>query len=245
MEKNLVEDTVEVLTSMKPMHEMVRQGCFDLLSTIMKLNVEAFTKCDAALDSPRKFQTFISSVDDSLVDSNMFIRSLILTVHNIHTNDPDQTELLMTNRLFKHYCSHEQRIQVVARLIGILDVSSLSQETVSCLNTSLLLLIIAHRNGKLASYLQCLFGVYEPSVLENLHNLLQFWLVHYNLPFKENDRKCLEQSSLTNFPEWTAVTEKLLEQDITSETSIKHYLAKSEEIGRAHGSADLPYIRWP
>uniref|UniRef100_H2ZFZ3 Uncharacterized protein n=1 Tax=Ciona savignyi TaxID=51511 RepID=H2ZFZ3_CIOSA len=109
----------------------------------------------------------------------MFIRSLILTVHNIHTNDPDQTELLMTNRLFKHYCSHEQRIQVVARLIGILDVSSLSQ------------------------------------------------------------------SSLTNFPEWTAVTEKLLEQDITSETSIKHYLAKSEEIGRAHGSADLPYIRWP
>nr|XP_026695649.1 short transient receptor potential channel 4-associated protein-like isoform X1 [Ciona intestinalis] len=245
LDKNIVESTVGVLISTRPMHELVRQGCFDMLSTVMKVNVDAFTRCDNALNSARKFQTFISAVEDSLIDSNMFIRCVILTTHYIQTSQTENKEVLVTNRLLEYYTNHKRRIQVIARLVTLLDVSTLSQETVSCLNTSLLLLIMAHRNNRLASYLQCLYGVYEPAVLENLYSLLQFWIVHYSLPFKKNDRKSLEFGSLTQFSEWESVARTLLDPDLRSEISIKHYLAKADEIGRTYGSPNLTYIRWP
>lgn len=78
------------------------------------------------------------------------------------------------------------------------SVSSI-QENVSCLNTSLVILMLARRKGKLPFYLNALRGKelsekYPGFLLNNFHNLLRFWQEHYLN--KDKDSTCLENVSL-------------------------------------------------
>ncbi len=71
----------------------------------------------------------------------------------------------------------------------------LSQENVSCLNTSLVILMLARRRDKLPFYLNALrekeySEKYPGCLLNNFHNLLRFWQHHYLN--KDKDSTCLE-----------------------------------------------------
>lgn len=47
---SMIQDMIEILLSDGPRNDMVMQGCFDFLSTIMRGNPEAFTRCERAID---------------------------------------------------------------------------------------------------------------------------------------------------------------------------------------------------
>lgn len=73
-----------------------------------------------------------------------------------------------------------------------------SQENVSCLNTSLVVLMLARWRGKLPFYLRALkekeyAEKYPGCLLNNFHHLLRFWQHHYLN--KDKDSTCLENVS--------------------------------------------------
>lgn len=77
------------------------------------------------------------------------------------------------------------------------------QENVSCLNTSLVILMLARRKERLPLYLRLLQRMehskkYPGFLLNNFHNLLRFWQQHYL--HKDKDSTCLENVRAP--PEW-------------------------------------------
>lgn len=72
------------------------------------------------------------------------------------------------------------------------------QENVSCLNTSLVILMLARRKERLPLYLRLLQRMehskkYPGFLLNNFHSLLRFWQQHYL--HKDKDSTCLENVS--------------------------------------------------
>jgi len=47
-------------------------------------------------------------------------------------------------------------------------------------------------------------------LLQNYQELLEFWLCHYSLTFKEKDCQSLEQGTGIEFSEWTSTVKILL-----------------------------------
>nr|CAB3267281.1 short transient receptor potential channel 4-associated protein-like [Phallusia mammillata] len=226
LEKNLVEDTVELLVSSQPRVDTVAQGNFDFLSAIMRKNLSAFERCDRVLDCSAKFHRLIAAIDYSLVDSNMFIRCVMLTACEIRNTRPEYLHVLESSRLLNHFSKMQVCVEVAARMLSLLTVSTLSQENVSCLNTSLLVFIMANRIGELPKYLKAFSESSDGSeILCNFIELLEFWQVHYTLPMKKTDCRSLEMSSGVKFVEWMEVVKMLLNSDTTSPTSISHYLS--------------------
>ncbi|XP_071022906.1 short transient receptor potential channel 4-associated protein-like, partial [Oncorhynchus clarkii lewisi] len=58
----------------------VLQSYFDLLGELMKFNIDAFKKFNKYVNTEEKFQTFMTQINSSLVDSNMLVRCIILSL---------------------------------------------------------------------------------------------------------------------------------------------------------------------
>ncbi|XP_076823159.1 short transient receptor potential channel 4-associated protein-like isoform X1 [Clavelina lepadiformis] len=229
IERKMIEDSVELLIAHKPKHEMIVQGVFDFLSTIMKFNLEGFQRFESVLDCSAKVIFLLDQVESHLVDSNMFIRCIVLTSHYLAKNKascPD-AQAGWESRLLKHFSQRTQLTKVAAELIKLLTVPTLSQENVSCLNTCLLILIFAHQDQEIHEYLAALSEMVDGEfLLTNLRSLLKFWRGHYTLYNKDMDRSNLETSTGVKFEEWIEVVEELLNNDNQSNCAIGHYLMK-------------------
>lgn len=89
-----------------------------------------------------------------------------------------------------------QQVSVTEQLVWLPLICL--QENVSCLNTSLVILMLARRKAKLPFYLNALrekeyAEKYPGCMLNNFHNLLRFWQHHYLN--KDKDSTCLENVS--------------------------------------------------
>lgn len=135
-------------------------------------------------------------------------------------------EVLSECCLLSYMARVENRLSFLFRLINIINVQTLTQvfdflfdiivlllelcsgvlssapiivqENVSCLNTSLVILMLARRKAKLPFYLNALrekeyAEKYPGCLLNNFHNLLRFWQRHYLN--KDKDSTCLENVS--------------------------------------------------
>jgi len=51
------QDTVALLISDLPRYDMVVQGNFDFLSTMMRMNIAAFRRCEKVLDCTAKVRS--------------------------------------------------------------------------------------------------------------------------------------------------------------------------------------------
>ncbi|KTG44279.1 hypothetical protein cypCar_00004642, partial [Cyprinus carpio] len=101
------------------------------------------------------------------------------------------------------------------------------EENVSCLNTSLVILMLARRRGKLPFYLSALqekeyAEKYPGCLLNNFHNLLRFWQHHYLN--KDKDSTCLENSSCIPFTYWKETVSVLLGSGRSSRCAIATYI---------------------
>lgn len=101
------------------------------------------------------------------------------------------------------------------------------QENVSCLNTSLVILMLARRKERLPLYLRLLQRMehskkYPGFLLNNFHNLLRFWQQHYL--HKDKDSTCLENSSCISFSYWKETVSILLNPDRQSPSALVSYI---------------------
>uniref|UniRef100_A0A3Q3XD52 Uncharacterized protein n=1 Tax=Mola mola TaxID=94237 RepID=A0A3Q3XD52_MOLML len=207
----------------------VLQSYFDLLGELMKFNIDAFKRFNKYVNTPEKFQTFLTQINSSLVDSNMLVRCIVLSLDRFEsqTEDVKVVEVLSECCLLSYMARVENRLSFLFRLINIINVQTLTQENVSCLNTSLVILMLARRKAKLPFYLNALrekeyAEKYPGCLLNNFHNLLRFWQRHYLN--KDKDSTCLENSSCVSFSYWKETVSVLLGSDRTSLCAIASYI---------------------
>ncbi|XP_062897018.1 short transient receptor potential channel 4-associated protein-like [Mobula hypostoma] len=207
----------------------VLQSYFDLLGELMKFNIDAFRRFNKYVNTEEKFQIFLKQINSSLVDSNMLVRCIVLSLDRFESQtDAVKVAEVISQCCLLSYMSHvENRLSFLFRLINIIQVQTLTQENVSCLNTSLVILMLARRKGKLPFYLNALrekelSEKYPGFLLNNFHSLLRFWQEHYLN--KDKDSTCLENSSCINFSYWKETVSLLLCPDQTAPCAIISYI---------------------
>uniref|UniRef100_A0A673IGI2 Short transient receptor potential channel 4-associated protein-like n=1 Tax=Sinocyclocheilus rhinocerous TaxID=307959 RepID=A0A673IGI2_9TELE len=222
----------------------VLQSYFDLLGELMKFNIDAFKRFNKYVNTEEKFQMFLTQINSSLVDSNMLVRCIVLSLDRFEsqTKDMKVVEVFSVCRLLSYMAQVENRLSFLFRLTSIINVQTLTQENVSCLNTSLVILMLARRRGKLPFYLSALqekeyAEKYPGCLLNNFHNLLRFWQHHYLN--KDKDSTCLENSSCIPFTYWMETVSVLLGSGRSSRCAIATY------IDEAYRDLDRDFLELP
>jgi hypothetical protein len=195
------------------------QTNFDLLGEIVKFNSLVLVMIDRILDED-KFRRFMDVVSSHLVDSNVFIRSLIITLEfekmrgskrsvgssgskSIRSTREYVGTVAQTTKFFKYLA--ESKLRLFSNLCTLIDVMQVSQENLCCLNTTIIVLIFARREGVLHHYVQSLRDLEAQwnspgSVITNFRRLLWFWRRYYHS--KGHDRLSLENSARIPFAEY-------------------------------------------
>lgn len=112
---------------------------------------------------------------------------------------------LADNAILTYFDDFDRRIRYVCRMINTINIHNLSQENISCLNTTLVVLMLANKKDQLPKYLKAIKAKSIEMVITNeLNNLnaiqdpfcnfkdlLLFWQSHY----LQKDKDCagLEQ----------------------------------------------------
>ncbi|KAG0714863.1 Short transient receptor potential channel 4-associated protein [Chionoecetes opilio] len=165
-------------------------------------------------------------VTKNLVDSNMLVRSLVLS-HDFFVRVQGVEAFAAKSRTLHHVSTFKQRLIFLVQLIKTISVDTLTQENVSCLNTSLVILMLAHKHSELPLYLEALRTHVEPHLLTNLRSLLRFWQTHY-LHNKDKDCNTLQRSSGISFDFWRETVSTLVAEKKLSPDCIYHYLSPED-----------------
>lgn len=231
MRRGLLQHVAINIVEHEIRHKEILQSSFDLLGELVKFNIEAFKSFDQILNTPPKFDKFTSTVNRNLVDSNMFIRSLVLSLEHL-TNDESAVKeyAKKENKLLMYIGDFNKQLDYLYKLIKIINVQNLTQENVSCLNTTLVFLMFANRKKQLPRYLQALRDEKEDmmdvsgcsNLLRNFRDLLIFWQDHYL--HKDKDCSALEKSSRISFDYWKQTVSILVDENKDLPTAILHYI---------------------
>ncbi|XP_064466570.1 short transient receptor potential channel 4-associated protein-like [Ornithodoros turicata] len=233
----------------------VLQSSFDLLGELVKFNVRAFHQLDKIISTEAKQKKLIQLMNCHLVDSNMFVRSLVLSQEHLVASKDDEIRDYAERRSYvlSHIGEQRTRVRYLKKLISLVNISNLTQENVSCVNTALVLLVFAQQRGELVSYLGALQATPavegstplsnkpylltcpeagsglrmqsvsgNPTLLQNLLELLHFWQEHYL--HKDKDCSALEKSSRISFNRWKAMVNTLVSGDLANSTSLVHHV---------------------
>ena len=100
-------------------------------------------------------------VHGNLIDSNMFLRSVFLTMdHCMEGGSGGRFQqaavFFPTSKFFSWFLHLRRRVCYLALLVSSISVDTLTLENVSCLNTALIILMLAARQGTLANCLKML-----------------------------------------------------------------------------------------
>ncbi|KAJ1124725.1 hypothetical protein NDU88_003174 [Pleurodeles waltl] len=240
LRRGLLEHILYCIVDSECKSRDVLQSYFDLLGELMKFNIDAFKRFNKYVNTDEKFNIFLNQINSSLVDSNMLVRCIALSLDRFEsqTDDIKVAEVLSECRLLSYTSQVAIRMSFLFRLINIIHVQTLTQENVSCLNTSLVILMLARRKGKLPFYLRTLQEMeyedkYPGFILNNFHSLLRFWQQHYLN--KDKDSTCLENSSCISFSYWKETVSVLLSPDRTSPCAIISYIDEAYmDLDREH-----------
>ncbi|XP_069099997.1 short transient receptor potential channel 4-associated protein isoform X3 [Pleurodeles waltl] len=240
LRRGLLEHILYCIVDSECKSRDVLQSYFDLLGELMKFNIDAFKRFNKYVNTDEKFNIFLNQINSSLVDSNMLVRCIALSLDRFEsqTDDIKVAEVLSECRLLSYTSQVAIRMSFLFRLINIIHVQTLTQENVSCLNTSLVILMLARRKGKLPFYLRTLQEMeyedkYPGFILNNFHSLLRFWQQHYLN--KDKDSTCLENSSCISFSYWKETVSVLLSPDRTAPCAIISYIDEAYmDLDREH-----------
>ena len=115
---------------------------------------------------------------------------LLAADHFIHDypSHSEEASFTLNSRFLAFFRDFDKHVGYVTNLTGLVNVNLLTQENVSCLNTSLIILMLNRKRNKLKEILKKILQRREtpygmPSgrndsgrgMLENLRKLLQFW----------------------------------------------------------------------
>ena len=129
------------------------------------------------------------------------------------------------NVLLKRFANFNTRIKYICKILRCINVDTLTQDNVSCLNTALVILLFAKDRNQLSVYLEAINKIDHLSELtfyfENLHHLCNFWKQHY-LP-QSQDVKCLVEGSGIEFSRWLDCVNTMTKIDSNCNTSLAFY----------------------
>ncbi|XP_067938354.1 short transient receptor potential channel 4-associated protein-like [Watersipora subatra] len=234
LRRGLLQHLINNLLEESSRKEILQSG-LDLLGELTKFNIEAFKIVEDILRTPEARKKFIDLINENLVDSNMFIRSAILSFGFFCNEQTEHADYAREgNYLLSYMGEFQHRVNYLHQLINLTLVHSVSQGTVSSLNTALVLIMSTCKAGDARQYLQALKEesvTYTEErrggsmVLSNFRELLIFWKDYFLS--KERDSSVLEKSSRIQFSEWKVTVETLLNPDRSLETSLLHYIDDS------------------
>ena len=197
----------------------------------------------------------METVNQSLVDSNMFVRALILSLEHFlkHGEEVAPGYSIEQSRLLSFIADFQTQINLLVSLVKIINVENLTQENVSCLNTTLVFLMFANQKAQLPKYLLGIEAmtvtrrnaltnetstIQGTALLKNFRDLLLFWQEHYL--HKDKDCSALERSSKIPFDYWKLTVATLVCSDASLDTSLAHYLPVCDVTVPAVGSCVKP-----
>ncbi len=117
------------------------QSSFDLLAELAKFNYPAVRFLDSVLvgrgrEAPLG-KAFLDVVGQNLVDSNMFIRAMVVSSAKDDGGGGGLDGGKKKSELFRFFGDFDIQVFYTTKLLSLVSVDNLTQENVSCLNTSL------------------------------------------------------------------------------------------------------------
>ncbi|KAL7689068.1 putative short transient receptor potential channel 4-associated protein [Plasmopara halstedii] len=198
------------------------QSAFDLLGEMTKGNWETLQLFHGLLDNTQ-FASFMVVILN-LVDSNVFIRSMLLSSEKFAKQSESGTFGLADDYEMDRMSEFltVNLVRLLRDLMTIVTLDDINHENICCLNTAIVILVFQHRRKRLPTILEALRDHEDVSgkhgyVCENFRALLWFWIQYYTP--RGRDRLGLEHSSEVQFDEWRRVV-SLLCADDGSETAL-------------------------
>ena len=203
------------------------QISFDIFGELVKFNRCGFFILDYCFCDNTEFNEFTHKVlsKETLIDSNVFLRSIILSIYFFDTNDKNNG----LNE--KEYFSNNSKIckfiksniyDLFLSLITIVKIEDINQTNISCINSALIILIVKYlQNDKLSIFLKEFKNKKGKLAYEGLDNyklLLKMWQKFYN--YRAKDSASLFYSSTIDFNIWQEVTDILLKEDVNEPCSL-------------------------
>ena len=179
------------------------QTNFDLLGELIKCNPEVFAILNDILDDST-YTAFMQVVVSNLVDSNVFLRAVILSLEFFSARRVQLQELGSSYNIAKckmrRFLQHNT-LRLLRDLMTVITVEDVNQENICCLNTALSLFILARSHGQLHVFIEALYrwelANQQPgAVTGNFLALLKFWLEYY---LYRSLLRCLSEFAVT-FP---------------------------------------------
>lgn len=203
---------------------------FDLLGELIKFNKTLFQRLDGLLAGD-KFDRFVEVLVTNLVDSNVFIRSVVLSLDYFKRSQVDTMDLgsspsacsLEETSMRKGdfsfgsredgiYCkitafiSHNTLL-LLKDLMCAVRLDDINQDNICVLNTALIIFIFVEKHGELQAYLQALRAA-DMRVLRTFRSLLEFWRSYY-LRKRGREGVSLQYSTQLPFSDWLHIVDLL------------------------------------
>jgi len=138
---------LKMISDEQPKTADMLQTNFDLLGEIFKLNPVVFEYVERKF-TEKQLEKLMRVAMMHLIDSNVFFRCLFLSMRRFEEEGTDFQRFTFARILHRH------RISVLRSLMTVVKLDTISQESICCLNTALLQLLMAHEHDELSVYLQ-------------------------------------------------------------------------------------------
>jgi len=133
----------------------IMQLSFDILGELIKFNRANFFLMNYYFVDNNEFLMFTKKIisKETLVDSNVFLRSIILSTYFFDKGDFEMGLDYEKNEFFTQNCKfcrfiNENMFLVFNTLINIVKPDGINQTNISCINTALLILILNYLRGE-------------------------------------------------------------------------------------------------
>lgn len=185
-----------------------RQTGFDLLGQLVKWNRQLFNDMNDIFRRDRRiFVRLLRAVSDRLVDSNVFVRSLVLSLEKFHSEDDLQRFLGDNGKPDHQYYDFDNcylwdfvetyRVRLVYDLLSSVRVEDITFENICCVNTALILFVVSCPDAKAVDDFlskltnmtvdlvkagvsnQTLLSLKPGDVMANFIKLVDFWHHYY------------------------------------------------------------------
>jgi hypothetical protein len=196
------------------------QISFDILGELVKFNRCCFFALDYCFCDNTEFFEFTKKFvsQETLIDSNVFLRATVLSIYFFDTNDEKmgiQKEEFFSNKSKLCKFVKSKIYDLFYTLITVVKVENINQTNISCINTALIILLVQYiKNNNLPKFLKEFRKNKGNDAIDGLNNfklLLKMWKKFYN--YRPKDSTSLFYSSTINFNVWQQVTNLLLKED--------------------------------
>jgi hypothetical protein len=141
-------------------HTQILQLSFDILGELIKFSKANFLIMNYYFVDHNEFVNFTSKIINKkyLIDSNVFLRSIIISLNHFNQMDKELKNKDSFTRNCK-FCTFiiSKTDYIFDSLIQIVKPDDINQTNISCINTALLILILQYYENNLGGFLQVIY----------------------------------------------------------------------------------------